>query len=135
MVKSKQAGWVKAEGAVNAVSVQAKTGCPILGFNGKEIKAVKTVHPAKPVLDTIAYRVHAETFEGNVPWTYQDSDGNVTVGIGHLLKDAAEAKQLFFVRRGTGIRASAAEIDRAFVAVERARLGTNAGAPLFKKLT
>ncbi len=135
LIRLKQAGWVKAEGATNPVLVQAKTGCPFLGFNGKEITTIKTVHPTKPVLDTIAYRVHAESFEGNVPLMYQDTDGNVTVGVGHLLKNAAEAKQLFFVRSGTGIRASAAEIDRAFNAVERARLGSNAGAQMSKKLT
>ena len=135
LIKLKQAGWVKAEGATKPVLAQVKTGCPFLGFIGKEITTKKTVHPAKPPLDTTAYQVHAESFEGNVPWMYLDTEGNVTVGIGHMLRNAGEAKQLFFVRSGTGIRATAAEIDRAFNAVARARFGSNAGAPLFRKLT
>lgn len=135
LIRLKQAGWVKAEGATKPVLVQAKTGCPFLGFNGKEITTVKTVHPTKPVLDTTAYQVHVESFEGNVPWMYLDTKGNVTVGVGHLLRNAGEAKQLFFVRSGTGIRATAAEIDRAFNAVARARFGSNVDAQSFRNLT
>lgn len=135
LFRQKQAGWVKAEGATKPVLVQAKTGCPFLGFNGKEITTIKTVHPTKPVLDTTAYQVHTESFEGNVPWMYLDTKGNVTVGIGHLLGNAGEAKQLFFVRSGTGIRATAAEIDRAFNAVARARFGSNVDAQSFRNLT
>ena len=85
LIRQKQAGWVKAEGAPKAVLVQVKTGCPFLGFNGKEITAIKTPHPAKPPLDITAYQVHVESFEGNVPWMYLDTEGNVTVGVGHLL--------------------------------------------------
>ena len=42
LIRLKQAGWVKAEGATKPVLVQAKTGCPFLGFTGKEITTINT---------------------------------------------------------------------------------------------
>ncbi len=38
-----------------------------------------------------------EWFEGSIPWMYLDTRGNVTVGVGLMLADAAAAQKLPFV--------------------------------------
>lgn len=42
--------------------------------------------PTSPELELIDfYRPHAERFEGRSRWMYLDTEGNVTVGIGHMI--------------------------------------------------
>lgn len=49
-------------------------------------------------------------FEGNVPYMYLDTGGNVTVGVGKLLRNAAAAQTLPFVTKAAGADAAAAAI-------------------------
>lgn len=58
--------------------------------------------------------------ENDVPYMYLDSVGNVTVGIGHLISNKAAAEALPFYNAKTGKKATKAEIDTAFDAVQNA---------------
>jgi GH24 family phage-related lysozyme (muramidase) len=51
------------------------------------------------MLDTTAYLPILSEFEGSIPYMYLDTAGNVTVGVGNLLADAAAAQTLPFVVR------------------------------------
>lgn len=61
--------------------------------------------------------------ENDVPYMYQDSKGNVTVGIGHLISNKTAAEALPFYNATTGKKAAKAEIDAAFDAVQSAPKG------------
>jgi hypothetical protein len=65
---------------------------------------------------------------------YLDRYGNVTVGIGHLVPDADDAKSLSFKRRGPIVGASPLHVERAFNKVKTSGL-TNTIAPAFRNLT
>jgi GH24 family phage-related lysozyme (muramidase) len=66
-------------------------------------------------------------FEGSIPWMYLDSVGNVTVGVGDMLPDAASAQALAFVDN-TGQTAAAAAIVTDFqrVAAMASDMGSRA---------
>jgi GH24 family phage-related lysozyme (muramidase) len=57
-------------------------------------------------------------FEGVVPHMYLNTNGNVTVGVGHLLSDANAATTLPFVKTSDGTAASGAEIAMEFQRIE-----------------
>jgi len=51
------------------------------------------------MLDTSTYLPKLKEFEGVFSYMYLDTTGNVTVGVGNLLANAAAAQKLAFVRR------------------------------------
>src|ERR1017187_236323 len=51
------------------------------------------------MLDTTTYLTKLKEFEGVFSYMYEDTAGNVTVGVGNLLANAAAAQKLAFVRR------------------------------------
>lgn len=57
-------------------------------------------------------------YEGNVDHMYLDSNGFVTVGIGHMLANAAEAQKLPFLDH-QGNKASKADIKNDYTAVKK----------------
>ena len=62
-----------------------------------------------------------EWFEGAIPWMYLDTRGNVTVGVGLMVPDAAAAAKLLFM---VGYRAATAEeIAAEFARVEAMPMG------------
>ncbi len=63
-----------------------------------------------------------KVFEGCVPWMYRDTAGNVTVGVGLMLPDAAAACALPFAGAGGGA-ATAAEIAAEFARVDGLAVG------------
>jgi GH24 family phage-related lysozyme (muramidase) len=63
-----------------------------------------------------------KVFEGCVPWMYRDTAGNVTVGVGLMLPDAAAACALPFVAAAGGA-AAAAEIAAEFARVDGLAVG------------
>jgi len=73
----------------------------------------------KPVLTQI------ETYEGRVPWLYQDSADhpNVTLGVGCLIASVEEACALPFVNRWTNALAPREEIATDFLRVKSMRGG------------
>ncbi len=51
------------------------------------------------MLDTATYLPKLNEFEGSYSYMYEDTAGNVTVGVGKMLPNAAAAQKLGFVRR------------------------------------
>ncbi len=79
------------------------------------------------MLDTATYLPKLKEFEGVVPFMYLDTAGNVTVGVGNLLANAAAAQALAFVRRPDAngkapvpaVPATLAEIESGFDSIGR----------------
>jgi GH24 family phage-related lysozyme (muramidase) len=59
----------------------------------------------------------AKRTEGNIEHLYLDSNGNVTVGVGRMLRNADAAAKLAFVRNADGAAASEKEIRDEFAVV------------------
>ena len=51
------------------------------------------------MLDTTTYLPKLKQFEGVASYMYDDTAGNVTVGVGNMLPSVAAAQKLAFVRR------------------------------------
>ncbi len=73
--------------------------------------------------------------ENYLPYMYRDSDGNVTVGIGHLLPTASDAKNLDFFTRGPNVAAEDLDIERAFNRVKNAPLPQNTVPTAFERFS
>lgn len=71
-------------------------------------------------------------YEGNVPHMYLDTEGQVTIGIGHMMPSAAAAQKVNFLR-ADGIKASAEEIKNEFDKVKQ--LGKGKLASDYEKFT
>lgn len=63
-------------------------------------------------------RAKMEKYEGKVNHMYLDSEGYVTVGVGHLLKDLASAQKLNF-KNSNNMPASKEEIQADYEAVKK----------------
>lgn len=72
-------------------------------------------------------RAKLEQYEGIVEHMYLDSEGFVTVGVGHLVKDLKAAQQLSFVRQKDGKQATSDEIQQDFDSVTKQVRGLFAG--------
>ncbi len=136
LVKSGQAGWVNDPGPKSgAVLVERDTGCVLLDFQGKEIRGPKvSVRSATP-LDKAVFLQHLKAVEGFATHMYKDTAGNVTVGIGLLLRDASDAKKLPFVIKGTNTPAHPLHIENAFNIVKNSNKSGASGAAAFEPLT
>jgi hypothetical protein len=108
----------------------------LLNSKGKVITEPKITLSSKPGINEAAFLQHLKDpeVENFAPHMYLDSEGNVTVGIGTLLPDAAKAETLPFVRRGSNVAATSQEIKQAFNSVKSSGL-TNTRAPGFRHLT
>lgn len=62
-------------------------------------------------------RTNLEKYEGKVDYMYLDANGYVTVGVGHLIKDVADAQKLLF-KTTKNVAASAADIKLDYDAVK-----------------
>jgi len=81
------------------------------------------------------YRPLAEENEGNIPWMYLDTRGNVTVGIGHLLAVPVDAEALRFIEQDTGRPAAREGIRAAHAAVQGASQLAASGAGAFEAVS
>ena len=136
LVKSGRTGWVNDPGPKSgAVLVERDTGCVLLDFQGKEIRGPKvSVRSATP-LDKAVFLQHLKIVEGFATHMYKDIANNVTVGIGLLLRDAADAKKLPFVIKGTNTPAHPVHIENAFNIIRNSTKSGAAGAAAFEPLT
>ena len=73
-------------------------------------------HPVSKITFADAYNFTRGN-ENNFEHMYADSEGNVTVGIGHAIFQPQGAYSLPFVRKDTGAAATQAEIDKDYNAV------------------
>lgn len=79
------------------------------------------------MLDTTAYLPILSQFEGSIPWMYIDTTGNVTVGVGNLLADAASAQALSFVQSDLTTPATQDQIAADFNALAGKAKGQSPG--------
>jgi GH24 family phage-related lysozyme (muramidase) len=136
LVQFRRAGWVNMPGKSTRVLVERGTGCVLADSKGALILRPREKLLSKPAInrgDFVKY-LRGQGIEEYVPHLYLDKYRNVTVGIGHLVPDAKEAKTLAFKKRGTNVGASHTEIERAFNTVKSSGL-TNARASAFRNLT
>ncbi len=136
LVRRGKAGWVNVPGKPIAVLVEKGTGCVLEDSRGSLVLKRRVMLPSKPAVSESVFLQHLKDpeVENFVPHMYLDSEGNVTVGIGTLLPDAAKAETLPFVRRGSNVAATSQEIKQAFNSVKSSGL-TNTRAPGFRHLT
>lgn len=73
--------------------------------------------------------------EGSIPHMYLDTEGYVTVGVGHMMPSAADAQTLPFVHRDTGNAATADEIATDYNAVKARPYGQSYTAHSFEPYT
>lgn len=76
-----------------------------------------------------------EKYEGKIPHMYLDTKGFVTIGTGHLLKDAEAAKKVPFVVRDTGVAATTKQIEDEFSLIKARPFGDREAANKFKAFT
>lgn len=69
---------------------------------------------------TATFPGFSRRIEGHVTWPYVDVLGLVTIGVGCLIDPKSLAMTLPFVRRGTGEKASSAEVSASWDAVKSA---------------
>lgn len=72
-------------------------------------------------------------YERKIPYMYLDSGGNVTIGIGHMLRTVADAQKLPFLVDKTNKKATAAEIKDDFENVKK--VGKGYKATFYKRST
>jgi GH24 family phage-related lysozyme (muramidase) len=85
------------------------------------------------MLNIATYLPQLKIFEGSIPFMYVDSTGNVTVGVGNMLPNAAAAQKLAFQRRLDARPATAADILADFNNVARQPQGQLASS--YRKFT
>jgi len=68
-------------------------------------------------------RTKLSSYEGNIPYMYLDSNGYVTIGVGHLTPSLEAAQKLNLVVEKTGAKASKAQIKSDFEAVKKQQGG------------
>jgi GH24 family phage-related lysozyme (muramidase) len=121
-----------------AVLVERGTGCVLQDPKGKVFQRTAPVsHPPTSGIDKTRFVQHLRTarIEAFVPYMYKDSENFVTVGIGHLLRDANMAKVVPFVERGTNKTAHENHRINAFNKVKNSPISGQAGASAFEPLT
>lgn len=75
----------------------------------------------------------ARRFEGDIAWLYLDTVNKVTVGIGHMIPNAAEMAQIPMMKNG--VPASDGEKQAAYATVAKATDRSSRGANAFDELT
>lgn len=148
LIRSGRAGWaplpvgqtipriVVPQGA-KQILVKSKTGCIILTDADEPITSVDPfVFDWADKINRGTFRNHVQIYEGNIQHMYLDAEFNVTVGIGHLLKDEAAAEALPFYRRHSrNNNPHPLHIGNAFKKVRKNTALAKSGALAFKDLT
>ena len=90
-------GWAYHPDMNKDVLVERGTGCVIDWTNGEYTPRPPQIHHVRErKINGTIYREDGGFFEGFVQYMYLDCEGEVTVGIGHLIKNAEAAKRLPF---------------------------------------
>ena len=138
LVRRGKAGWVNDPGKNDAILVAArnKRVCAVVDAKGKLIRGNKVKYRKTPNVDKARFIQHLKSagIEDYVSHMYLDDKNNVTVGIGHLIRRAADAFNFPFIDRRTNRPASPSQIQADFDAVKKSGF-TNTKAPAFRPLT
>jgi GH24 family phage-related lysozyme (muramidase) len=137
LVRSGKAGWVNVPGKGTAVLIERGTGCTLVDSRGGLILRSRLMLPSKPAINPGVFLRHLKhpDVENYLPYMYRDSEGNVTVGIGHLLPTASDAKNLNFFTRAPNVAAEDLDIERAFNRVKKAPLPFDTVATAFERFS
>jgi hypothetical protein len=103
-----------------------------IDVNGKTHKKINekliAVKPKIPVSTSEALkaklRKKLEQYEGRVEHMYLDTKGYVTVGVGHMMSSAEEAKKVAFVNAASGAAATKKEIEDEYTLIKSKPFGT-----------
>jgi GH24 family phage-related lysozyme (muramidase) len=114
-----------------------------IDVNGKTHKKINekliAVKPKIPVSTSEALkaklRKKLEQYEGRVEHMYLDTKGYVTVGVGHMMSSAEEAKKVAFVNAASGAAATKKEIEDEYTLIKSKPFGTAYPAKRFKSYT
>ena len=115
-------GWANKSQTGHSVLVERANGCPARNAQNQVIRGTREpLHPTAPInkQDFFSHLV-TPGIELDVPWLYQDSENNVTVGIGHLVAtvdDALALKQHFEHHHNPGQPVTDQDIRDAFAIV------------------
>ncbi|MDO6764916.1 hypothetical protein [Agarivorans sp. 1_MG-2023] len=96
--------------------------------------AIKAVIPIAGAMKAKLIKA-IEQQEGRIPHMYLCTEGKVTVGVGHMMKDASEAKKVSFVVRASGKAASTQEIENEFNTIKARPFGKSEPHFKFKPFT
>lgn len=136
LIQAGRAGWANEPRGSGSVLVERATGCVFLSSDKNPIRRPQRVRFQSAIrIDKGKFRNHVGIFEGVVQYMYLDVEGNVTVGIGHLIDDAAAAKILPFHDRQTRLASQSVHIENAFNKVLRHIEKARGGASAFKEIT
>ncbi|MCH8861589.1 MAG: hypothetical protein IID51_03660 [Proteobacteria bacterium] len=142
LIKVGTVGYANDPKSRRTLLVEDKTGIRVLGLDGKDIP-----RPIPVTYKTVAFSLAnfvtmlaTPEFEDLIRHMYLDSAGNVTIGIGHLIRDAGTAVALHnsgsftFARLMGGRRATDAEVIADYNTVINAE-GSNKKARAFASIT
>ena len=136
LISAERVGWANDPKGPGSLLVERATGCVYLSFDGNSIRRPqRETFPPADRIDRGKFRSHVGFFEGVIQHMYLDVEGNVTVGIGHLLKDVAAAEALPFYRRQSKANPHPVHIKNAFNKVRRNQGKAKDGASAFKDIT
>lgn len=132
----RRAGWVNMPGKGTRVLVERGTGCVLVDSKGALILRSRRMLRSTPDINKNTFVQHLKTpgIELFVPYMYLDTKKNVTVGVGHLLENAGEARKLSFVERQSGKPADKDLVVAAFDRVKTSNV-TPGDWPAFRKVT
>lgn len=128
-------GWANFPKGTGSVLVERATGCMILSPEGNLIIRSLRIMPRRRIrYDFNAFKKHAINFEGFAPYMYLDTEGLVTVGIGHQIKDVQAAASLPFHDRKTKAQSHSIHKENAYLKVLNSGI-TNGSLASFKNVT
>ena len=125
-IPPKRFGWTNAPGVMGSLLVEAGTGVIVEGANRQPIARMqKVIHNAKGRVIFERARGFILDNERPIRFMYLDTAGKVTVGVGHLVPNVENAKELGFVVRKSEVAATPAQIAEAYGLVKA--VGSGAG--------
>jgi len=129
LFQKKIAGMVRPDGKID---VNGKSHKKI----NEKLSAVKP-SISVPVTESVKSKLRSKLgeYEGQVVHMYLDTKGFVTVGVGHMMASAEEAKKISFVNASSGVPASKKEIEDEYVLIKSKSFGMNYPARKFKTFT
>ncbi len=148
LVMRNKAGWARLPANPQKFILVDPQGCVLTDLANKEIPPpigtiLKSTAPNSPGMVISAFRAKVTSAEGAIPHIYLDTNGNATVGIGHVLKKESDAKEVharfgFYTRdrngQTTNVKATEADVLADFRNVSANTLG-NVAASNYKKFT
>lgn len=114
-----------------------------IDVNGRTHKKINekllAVKPAiaTPVTESLKVKLRSklEQYEGRVEHMYLDTRGYVTVGVGHMMDTAEDAKKVAFVNAASGSPATKKEIEDEYALIKSKPFGSAYPARRFKSFT